>query len=74
VLFVRRQPGRILSPYILLPAATMAAPVLVMSGERYHYALAPFVAIFAAYAALEWKARRGDADEAQVSEQVLAHG
>lgn len=57
--YLLRRWSRIFSPYILLPLATLAAPVLVMSLDRYHYALAPFVAIFAAYALVAWR-NRGD--------------
>jgi hypothetical protein len=51
-IFIVRRPWDIVSPYVLLPAATLAAPVLVMSAERFHYPMVPFVAVFAAYAIL----------------------
>lgn len=67
-LFVWRRPLNLLSPFVLVPMATMAAPVLVMSSERYHYAIAPFVAIFAAYLLTELSAaRRASSAEAPLS-------
>lgn len=47
-LFLWRRPLNIFSPFVALPVAIMATPVLVMSAERYHYGIAPFVAIFTA--------------------------
>lgn len=54
-MFARAGLANLLTPFVLLPAATMATPILVMATERYHYSLAPFVAIFAAYFIVGWQ-------------------
>lgn len=64
-LFVWRRPANLLSPFVLVPAAALASPVLVMSTERYHYPIAPFVAIFAAFALTRSFGERGTALEVE---------
>lgn len=57
IMFARRSRYAVFTPLPLIMAALMAAPVLIMATERYHYQLAPFLAVFAAVAVRRLSAR-----------------
>jgi len=52
--YVWQKPMRILSPFVVLPAALVAPSILIMASERFHYGLTPFIAAFAAYAVVRF--------------------
>lgn len=59
LLYVWKAPIRMFDPLIVASALFGSVPILVVGMDRYHFGLAPFVAIFAAYS-LVWlrEARR----------------
>ena len=58
----RRSPAEILSPMVLTPALFAAVSILVVSQDRYHMPMNPFIAMFAAmglHALLAWRTTVG---------------
>jgi hypothetical protein len=53
---VVERPNRLFDPLVIAPGLFAAIAVLVVGGDRYHFGMMPFVAIYAAYAIVRGEA------------------